>query len=71
LKEDANGVVTIPADWTDIPERAFRKCTDLKKVVIPAEITEIKNRAFDLSRLEVIEFEDKSQLIKIGGWCIL
>eukprot|EP00588_Corethron_pennatum_P024683 CAMPEP_0194324372 /NCGR_PEP_ID=MMETSP0171-20130528/27650_1 /TAXON_ID=218684 /ORGANISM="Corethron pennatum, Strain L29A3" /LENGTH=60 /DNA_ID=CAMNT_0039083259 /DNA_START=47 /DNA_END=226 /DNA_ORIENTATION=+ len=36
--EDAEGVVTIPADWTDIPWGAFRDCKDLKKVLIPAKI---------------------------------
>jgi len=61
----------IPADWTAIPNDAFIDCTDLKRVVILAKITEIGERAFAQTGLEVIEFEDKSQLIKIGGWCIL
>eukprot|EP00588_Corethron_pennatum_P022892 CAMPEP_0194315048 /NCGR_PEP_ID=MMETSP0171-20130528/11861_1 /TAXON_ID=218684 /ORGANISM="Corethron pennatum, Strain L29A3" /LENGTH=56 /DNA_ID=CAMNT_0039070699 /DNA_START=1 /DNA_END=167 /DNA_ORIENTATION=+ len=53
----------IPADWTDIPYEAFEGCKDLRKVLIPAKITEIQTNAFAWSgRLEVIEFEANSTL---------
>eukprot|EP00588_Corethron_pennatum_P017940 CAMPEP_0194305798 /NCGR_PEP_ID=MMETSP0171-20130528/3146_1 /TAXON_ID=218684 /ORGANISM="Corethron pennatum, Strain L29A3" /LENGTH=227 /DNA_ID=CAMNT_0039057429 /DNA_START=101 /DNA_END=780 /DNA_ORIENTATION=+ len=68
LKEDADGVVTIPADWTVIPEDAFRYCDDLKKVLIPAKIRAIENNAFYFSGLEVIEFAAGSELVSIGKW---
>jgi len=58
----ADGLVTIPANWTAIPEYAFWYCTDLRKVLIPAKITEIQASAFSRSGLEEVEFEANSQL---------
>jgi len=61
-KPDLNGLVTIPATWTKVPNDAFYECADLKEVVIPRGVTEISHRAFYKSGLEVILFEDNSQL---------
>jgi len=67
LKEDADGVMTIPANWTAIPSFAFSYCPDLKKVVIPANITKIEGFAFNDSAVEVVKFEANSQLVSIGS----
>merc|ERR1719272_2017653 len=57
-----DGIVTIPATWTNVPKDEFYGCAKLKKVVIPAKITAILWNAFRGSALEVVEFEANSQL---------
>jgi len=68
VKPDSDGLVTIPATWTNVPQAAFYECADLKEVVIPRGVTEIFNYAFYKSGLEVILFESNSQLETIGTY---
>jgi len=66
LTPTVNGVVKIPGNWSFIPEEAFLHCGDIKKVVIPSIISEIRKLAFYLSGLTEVSFKAKSQLVSIG-----
>lgn len=41
-----NGLVEIPADWSEIPDDAFRDCEELTEVSIPRNIINISPTAF-------------------------
>jgi len=62
LKEDADGVVRIPDDWTEIPSVAFLGCQGMKRIEIPASITSIGAMAFASYDPMEIVFDANSQL---------
>lgn len=58
---------TIPDTVKLIRYNAFRGNTKLKKVIVPASVTEIQDGAFAIcTALETVEFAEGSQLKKIG-----
>ena len=58
---------TIPNTVTTIDSGAFRNCTSLTSITIPASVIYIGNTAFFGSGLESITFAEGSQLTAIGG----
>lgn len=73
-KRKIAGRVTIPSQLngqtiTDIGERAFADCTDLKSIIIPETVLGIGNNAFrNCCGLTSVSFPDASSLIEIGDW---
>ena len=49
--------VTLPKTLTSIGHSAFRDCTRLKEIVIPASVKKIGNAAFDGSGLKRVQFQ--------------
>jgi hypothetical protein len=60
------GHVTIPSDWTVIPEFAFSRCEELYSVSIPSTIVEIQRGAFE-SAYSLGSVEIPSS-VKTIGW---
>ena len=53
---------------TRIPEKAFKNCTSLTSITIPASVTIIEANAFlGCDKLTDVVFEGNSQLISIGA----
>ncbi len=59
--------VTITNEVTIIPESCFENCRNLQLVIIPSSVRVIHHRAFSQSNVEMIIFEDNSQLSMISS----
>lgn len=65
--KDTDGIVTLPDGVTRISVGAFRFCTKLTEVVIPASVTSIGHYAFyECDCLTTVTFGENSQLASIG-----
>jgi hypothetical protein len=65
---DVSGKVTIPADWTSVPNAAFRQCGALKSVDLPSSLTSVGQDAFASSGLLTVDIPDSVTVISASAF---